>query len=58
MSFKIILMVLQVVAYDNMTGSSLSPSVSDSLLTGCQLKASVSLLVLPKWHWMMKLKQG
>ena len=43
-------MMLQKVAYDSMTGSSLSVSLSLSSLqlgSGCQLKASAALLVLP-----------
>ena len=43
-------MMSQMVAYDNMTGSSLLVSLSLSYLqfgSGCWLKASAALLVLP-----------
>ena len=44
------LMMLQMVAYNTMTGSSLLVSLSLSYLqfdSGCQLKASAALLVVP-----------
>ena len=47
-------MLLQMVAYDKTIKSSLlmllSPSISNSVFTGCHLKASVAVLVLLKLY--------
>ena len=52
------LMMSQIVVYDNTTGSSLLVSLALSNLqfglTGCQLKASAALLVLPNLYMMLK----
>ena len=57
-SYRTGLMLSQMMAYDNMTGSSLSLSLLLSILmsvsTGCQLKASVTFLVLPNLYWMYR----
>ena len=56
------LMVSQMVAYDNMTGSSLLLSLTVSIpksgFTGYWLKASVALLVLANLYRMLKLNRA
>ena len=56
------LIMSQMVAYDNMTGSSLSLSltlyISQSEFTGHWLKASAALLVLPNQCKMLKLNSA
>ena len=54
-------MMLQMVAYDNMTGLSLLVSLSLSNLqfgSGCQLNTSAALLVLPNLYIMLKSNRG
>ena len=55
-------MISQMVAYDNMTGSSLSLplklSISKSGSTGHWLKASAALLILPDVYRMLKLNRA